>query len=259
MTNPSKDKLPRHIAIIMDGNGRWARKRFLNRINGHRKGVEVARDIVKFSRELGMENLTLYTFSKENWNRPAREVQMLMKILENHLKGEADTLIKNNIRFRAIGNISDLPASIMAIIADLEATTSRNDGMVLNLALSYSGREEITAAARTLAKRAAEGELDPEDITEDMLQQCLYTAGTPDPDLLIRTSGEKRISNFLLWQLAYTEIYITDVLWPDFTREHFMEAILDYQTRERRFGLIKEEVTDAASKSIGGKFKKVFL
>jgi undecaprenyl diphosphate synthase len=257
MNNLSKDKLPRHIAIIMDGNGRWARKRFLNRINGHRKGVEVARDTVKFCRELGIENLTLYTFSKENWNRPVREVQMLMKILENHLKSEADTLVENNIRFKAIGNIADLPERVRNVIADIESMTRGNCGMVLNLALSYSGREEITTAARTLAKKAAEGLINPDDITEDMFQDSLYTAGTPAPDLLIRTSGEKRISNFLLWQLAYTEIYISDVLWPDFTRQHLIDAICDYQGRDRRFGQVKEE----SSRDEGGdrKLKKVFL
>lgn len=257
MNNLSKDKLPRHIAIIMDGNGRWARKRFLNRINGHRKGVEVARDIVKFCRELGIENLTLYTFSKENWNRPVREVQMLMKILENHLKGEANTLVENNIRFKAIGNIADLPERVRNVIADIESMTRGNCGMVLNLALSYSGREEITLAARSLAKKAAAGLINPDDITEDLFQDSLYTAGTPDPDLLIRTSGEKRISNFLLWQMAYTEIYISDVLWPDFTRQHLIDAILDYQSRDRRFGQVKAE--SSRDKSGDRKLKKVFL
>lgn len=246
MSEIQADKLPRHIAIIMDGNGRWARKRLLNRINGHRKGIDVARDTVTRCRELGVECLTLYTFSRENWNRPEFEVQMLMKYLESHLRGEEKSLIENNIRFRAIGNISELPRGVRAVIADLEEKTSRNTGMVLQLALSYSGREEITAAARSLARMVREGTLRPEDITEDAFQAQLYTAGSPDPDLLIRTSGEKRISNFLLWQLAYTEIYITDVLWPDFTREHLDEAIRDYQKRDRRFGLVKEQGVGAA-------------
>ncbi len=255
MNSFTKNKLPRHIAIIMDGNGRWARQRLLNRIKGHRKGVEAARDIVKFCAEIGIENLTLYTFSKENWNRPAREVQMLMKILENHLRSEADTLVEHNIRFKAIGNISDLPERVKKVTDDLERLTSSNYGMLLNLALSYSGREEITMAARSLAKKAVEGMINPDDITEEMFRDSLYTAGIPDPDLLIRTSGEKRISNFLLWQMAYTEIYITDVLWPDFTRRHLIDAIVDYQGRERRFGTVKEEPCGKG----GAKFGKVFL
>lgn len=241
-----KDKLPRHIAIIMDGNGRWAKKRLLNRINGHRKGIDVARDTVRHCRELGVEYLTLYTFSKENWNRPAIEVQMLMKLLESHLKGELKTLLENNIRFKAIGCTTDLPQGVRDVINELETKTAHNNGMVLHLALSYGGREEITRAARVLAGRVAGGTLKPDEITEEMFQGCLYTGGAPDPDLLIRTSGEKRISNFLLWQLAYTEIYISDVLWPDFTREDLLEAIRDYQGRERRFGLVKEQGVGAA-------------
>lgn len=230
----------------MDGNGRWAKKKLLNRINGHRKGIDVARDTVVYCRELGIEYLTLYTFSKENWNRPRHEVQLLMSLLETHLKDEEKTLIENNIRLKVIGNVADLPPSVRAVIAGIEDSTGHNNGMVLHLALSYSGREEITRAATTLAERAASGLLSPSDITEDMFTGCLYTAGEPDPDLLIRTSGERRISNFLLWQLAYTEIYITDVLWPDFTRRHLDEAILDYQSRERRFGLVKEPGIGAA-------------
>jgi len=224
----------------MDGNGRWAKKRLLNRINGHRKGIDVARDTVRHCRELGVEYLTLYTFSKENWNRPAVEVQMLMKLLESHLKGELKTLIDNNIRFKAIGSITDLPMGVRAVIDELESKTAHNNGMVLFLALSYGGREEITRAARVLAARVAGGTLSPDEITEDMFQGCLYTEGAPDPDLLIRTSGEMRISNFLLWQLAYTEIHVTGVLWPDFTREDLLAAIRDYQGRDRRFGLVKE-------------------
>ena len=241
MDKISKNRLPRHIAIIMDGNGRWAKKRLLNRINGHRKGIDVARDTVRHCRELGVEYLTLYTFSKENWNRPAIEVQMLMKLLESHLKGELPTLLENNIRFKAIGSIQDLPAGVRKVVDELETKTAHNNGMVLFLALSYGGREEITRAARVLAARAADGTLSPDDITEDLFQGCLYTDGAPDPDLLIRTSGEMRISNFLLWQLAYTEIHVTDVLWPDFTREDLLAAIRDYQGRERRFGLVKEQ------------------
>ncbi len=241
MDNTSKVEFPRHIAIIMDGNGRWARRRILNRINGHRKGMAVARDTVRYCREIGVEYLTLYTFSKENWQRPVEEVKLLMKMLERHLRREEGTLLENNIRFKAIGNTGDLPDKVRDVVARLEAVTRRNTGMVLQLALSYSGREEITVAARRLAAKVAEGTFSPDEISEELFQSFLYTAGVPDPDLLIRTSGENRISNFLLWQLAYTEIYITDVLWPDFTREHLDTAIRDFQARERRYGLVKDK------------------
>lgn len=238
---PALDKkMPRHIAIIMDGNGRWAKKRILNRINGHRKGVEVARNTVTQCAELGIECLTLYTFSKENWKRPAAEVGLLMKMLERHLRTEEETLVKNNIRFSPIGNIADLPESVQKAVADLVEKTAANDGMVLQLALSYSGRDDITTAARELARKVERGILTPDDITEELFARHLGAGAVPDPDLLIRTSGERRISNFLLWQLAYTEIYITDVLWPDFTRDHLMAAISDFQSRDRRFGLVKE-------------------
>ncbi len=243
MDDNSKTILPRHIAIIMDGNGRWARRRILNRINGHRKGGEAARETVVYCRELGIEYLTLYTFSKENWQRPAEEVGLLMTMLENHLRKEEPMLLKNNIRLKSIGNTEDLPEKVRNVVVDLEAKTRGNTGMVLQLALSYSGREEITATARRLAAMVAEGSISVENITEERFEGLLYTAGVPDPDLLIRTSGEKRISNFLLWQLAYTEIHITDVLWPDFTREHLDMAIRDFQTRERRYGLVKGKET----------------
>ncbi|MBI5562469.1 MAG: isoprenyl transferase [Deltaproteobacteria bacterium] len=246
MDNTSNPEMPRHVAIIMDGNGRWAKKKLLNRINGHRRGIDAARDTVVYCRELGIEYLTLYTFSRENWQRPPHEVALLMSLLETHLKAEEKTLLENNVRFKAIGSVSEMPESVRAVIAQLEASTRRNNGMVLHLALSYSGREEITQAARTLAGRVYSGVLRPEEITEELLASCLYTRGAPDPDLLIRTSGEKRISNFLLWQLAYTEIYITDVLWPDFTRRHLDEALADYHGRERRFGLVKEPGVGAA-------------
>ncbi len=247
MSDIPMDNIPRHIAVIMDGNGRWARKRLLNRINGHRKGVEAARETVRHCREMGIQYLTLYTFSKENWNRPAREVQMLMKFLETHLKGEKKSLMENNIRFRAIGCIEDLPAGVRDVITDLEESTKGNAGMGLQLALSYSGREEITRAARNIAVQVSEGRLMPSEVTDETVQSNLYTAGIPDPDLLIRTSGEMRISNFLLWQLAYTEIFISDVLWPDFTREHLEAAVREYQKRERRFGLVKGKEAGAAA------------
>jgi len=239
MTELSTDNLPRHIAVIMDGNGRWAKKRLLNRIKGHSRGIAVARDTVTACRELGIECLTLYTFSRENWRRPAVEVSALMKFLEAHLKEEKPTLVENNIRFKGIGVIEELPQGVRRVVADITEATRENTGMVLQLALSYSGREEIVRAARTLAQRVASGEMAPDQVTEEALGRAMYTFDVPDPDLLIRTSGELRISNFLLWQLAYTEIYVTDVLWPDFTRAHLEDAIRDYQGRERRFGLVK--------------------
>lgn len=239
MDDLSNKNLPAHIAIIMDGNGRWARKRLLNRINGHRKGIDAARETVKSCREIGIKCLTLYTFSRENWNRPVAEVHLLMRLLESHLKDEAEMMVENNIRFKAIGRIRDLPDGVRRVVDDIEARTAHNTGMVLHLALSYSGREEIVNAARELAVKVSHGVITPDDITEELFQRHLYTAGSPDPDLLIRTSGEERISNFLLWQLAYTEICITDVLWPDFTRKDLEAAILDYQKRERRFGLVR--------------------
>lgn len=240
MNSIEKEKLPRHIAVIMDGNGRWARQRLLNRISGHKKGIEAAREVVSCCSELGVECLTLYTFSRENWKRPAHEVSTLMIFLERHLKAEAPTLQEKNIRLKAIGNLSELPQSVQKVVREVENATASNTGMLLQLALSYSGREELATAARTVAEKAASGELAPEDVNEQTFEGFLYTTGVPDPDLLIRTSGERRISNFLLWQLAYTELYITEVLWPDFTREHLFEAIRDYQSRERRFGKVKE-------------------
>ncbi len=242
MVDPSRLRPPRHIAIIMDGNGRWARKRLLNRINGHKKGIEVVRDIVTCCREMGVAYLTLYTFSRENWQRPAEEVSFLMKLLERHLKKDEDLFLENRIRFRAIGNIDDLPGGVVRAIRELEAKTASFSDMHLQLALSYSGREEIVQAARRLALMVEKGTLRASEITEENFEKGLYTVGIPDPDLLIRTSGECRVSNFLLWQLAYTELHITDVLWPDFTREHLAEAIADYHRRERRFGLVKGKV-----------------
>ena len=236
------EKLPEHIAIIMDGNGRWARQRRLLRMEGHRKGIEAAKDIVTFSRELGIRYLTLYTFSKENWNRPRSEVGMLMKFLKMHLKSETPMMVKNNIRFRLVGSPADLPESVADVIREVEEKTGKNDGMCLSLAISYSARAEITDACRNIARMVKDGKLSPGDITEKDIQDSLYTAGIPDPDLLIRTSGERRLSNFLLWQIAYTELYITDVLWPDFTREDLLLAIRDFQGRERRFGLTKEQL-----------------
>ncbi|MBI5048711.1 MAG: isoprenyl transferase [Deltaproteobacteria bacterium] len=237
-----KEKLPQHIAIIMDGNGRWANKRFLGRINGHRKGIEVVKDTVEFCREIGIGYLTLYTFSKENWNRPQTEVGALMELLEQHLRSELIKLVRNDIRFRAIGNIGELPAKVQKIIKEVEDKTMNNTGMILNLALSYGGRAEIVEAVKRIVMEVRQDKIGVADITEEVFAKYLYTAGDPDPDLLIRTSGEFRISNFLLWQMAYTEIYVTDVLWPDFSRQHLIEALIDFQNRERRFGLVGEQV-----------------
>lgn len=242
-----KQRLPQHIAIIMDGNGRWAEKRSLGRINGHRKGIEVVKDIVEFCRELGIGYLTLYTFSKENWNRPKTEVNALMGFLEGHLRKELLKLVKNGIRFKAIGNIWELPLNIQKIVKEVEDKTVDNTGMTLNLALSYGGRAEIVEAAKKIALEASHGKIAIDDITEEVFAKYLYTAGSPDPDLLVRTSGEFRISNFLLWQMAYTEIYVTDVLWPDFNRQRLIEAIVDFQNRERRFGLTGEQVKTVCS------------
>ena len=246
MESIDKNNLPGHIAVIMDGNGRWAKRRLLQRIKGHKRGVDVARDTVTNCRELGIKHLTLYTFSKENWNRPESEVNMLMKFLESHLKEEKRSMMENDIRFRAIGTVEDLPVSVQHVIDDLETSTAGNSGMTLNLALSYSSREEILGAVIDIAERVKAGTLDVEEITEEIFRASLHTDGIPDPDLLIRTSGERRISNFLLWQLAYTEIYVTDVLWPDFTKKDLLDAIKDYQTRERRFGLTGDQALKVA-------------
>lgn len=245
-----KERLPQHIAIIMDGNGRWAEKRLLHRINGHRKGIKVVKDIVECCREIGIKHLTLYTFSKENWNRPMAEVNALMSLLERHLKSEVLKLTKNGIRLKAIGNIWELPQKIQNVIREIEDKTMNHKDMILNLALSYSGRAEIVEAAKKIAADAKEGNINIDSITEELFEKYLYTNNSPDPDLLIRTSGELRISNFLLWQMAYTEIYVSDVLWPDFKREHLIEAIIDFQNRERRFGLTGEQIKTTKMKEV---------
>ncbi len=234
-------KIPRHIAIIMDGNGRWAERKGLPRIEGHRKGIETAKDIVLVARRLGVEYLTLYTFSLENWNRPPEEVEMLMTFLEIHLREEAKTLMENQIRLKVIGRRENLPEGVRRVIEEVEGLTEENDAMVLQLAISYGGRQELVDAAKKIAGLVKKGELEPEDIDEKLFEGALYTAGVPEPDLLIRTSGEKRISNFLLWQIAYTELYITETLWPDFTEEDLLLAIKDFKMRERRFGLTREQ------------------
>ncbi|MCP4115440.1 MAG: isoprenyl transferase [Desulfobacteraceae bacterium] len=231
-------KLPRHVAVIMDGNGRWAKKRLMNRVNGHKQGSETVRDIVSACRELGIEVLTLYAFSTENWSRPAAEVTALMGLLKRFLRSEQDDLDSKGIRLNIIGQKHRLPADVQAEIDGATSKTRDNTGMVLNLALSYGGREEITMAAKRLAEDLASGKILADDITETALADRLYTGGMPDPDIVIRTSGEMRLSNFLLWQAAYAEIFITDTLWPDFSKQEFYDIVREYQTRDRRYGKV---------------------
>jgi len=242
MHSLDKTNIPAHIAIIMDGNGRWARKRLKNRINGHRKGMGAVKEIVAAAAELGVKYLTLYAFSTENWNRPKEEVSALMSLLGKYLKSELDYMIENNIRLKAIGNLSEIPRKERTILQESIEKTKDNRGMVLALALSYGGRDELLCAARALAEGVRNGEIEPDAIDERLFSSKLNTVGIPDPDLLIRTSGEMRISNFLLWQIAYTELYFTDALWPDFDKHEFEKAIVDYQSRERRFGKTSEQV-----------------
>jgi undecaprenyl diphosphate synthase len=237
-----KEKLPRHVAIIMDGNGRWAKKSNLERIVGHRKGIASVRDIVRFCREVGIKVLTLYAFSKENWNRPENEIRALMNLLQKYLRIESDELLKNSIRLTTIGNSGDLPSAVSAVLHEVMEATKDCTGMILNLALSYGGRDEILQAIRGIVQDVKQGALQESGITESVFSHYLLTHELPDPDLLIRTSGEMRLSNFLLWQMAYTEIYVSEILWPDFRREHMIRALLDYQNRERRFGLTSEQL-----------------
>lgn len=230
--------LPRHVAIILDGNGRWANTARLPRIFGHRQGVKAVRETVILSRELGIETLSLYAFSNENWNRPAAEVTALMALLTQYLKGEIATMMENGVRLRTLGQIERLPAPVVRLIRATERETSDNKGMTLVLALSYGGRAEIVDAARRLVEAAKKGEVAAAEITEDTFANYLYAPDLPDPDLMIRTSGEMRTSNFLLWQMAYTELYFTPTLWPNFGRRDFLAALIDYQRRERRFGRV---------------------
>ena len=227
---------PRHIAIIMDGNGRWATARGLPRVLGHRSGAEAVRRVVEAACELGVEVLTLYAFSWENWDRPSAEIRELMGLLDEFVRGEIPTLLANRIRLQAIGRLDQLPADVLGNLRRAIARTAAGDRMTLALALSYGGRQEIVDAAKRLAERARRGELAPEQISEALVAESLYTAGLPDPDLLIRTSGEQRLSNFLLWQSSYAEIYVTQTLWPDFSKADLVEAIAEYERRERRFG-----------------------
>jgi undecaprenyl diphosphate synthase len=235
-------KIPSHVAVIMDGNGRWAKQRGGLRVFGHQSAITAVRDTVEEAAELGVQYLTLYAFSTENWNRPAFEVTALMQLLVHTIRKETATLLKNSIRLQAIGDTKSLPASCQRELAEAMELTKAGSRMTLVLALSYSGRWDLTQAARQLAADVAAGKVQPADVNEKTVAGYLSTATMPDPELLIRTSGEQRISNFLLWQLAYTELYITDLLWPDFRREHFREAIRAYQGRERRFGKTSEQI-----------------
>lgn len=233
-----KGDLPRHVAIIMDGNGRWAKRRGLPRVAGHRAGIKAVREAVKGCGNLGIDYLTLYTFSIENWNRPAREVNALMRFLRETLKKETLELDRSNVRLRVIGRTEDLPKEVNDEISRAIKTLDKNTGLTLVLALSYAGRAEILDAVRGIAHDVKRGNLSYRDIDDEIFRSYLYTERMPDPDLLIRTSGEMRVSNFLLWQIAYSELWITDILWPDFRRKHLYHSIMDYQERERRFGRI---------------------
>jgi undecaprenyl diphosphate synthase len=230
------DRLPQHIAVIMDGNGRWAAQRHLPRVEGHRAGIESVRDVVESSARIGIKVLTLYAFSVENWKRPASEISTLMSLLKRYLRLELNTLLRNNIRFRVIGRADELSPEIRSELAAAEAKTATNTGMQFNIALNYGGRAEIVEAA----KRMIASGVGADDVDEQRFSEYLYTAGQPDPDLLIRTSGEMRVSNFLLWQIAYAEIWVTETLWPDFRKRHLLEAILAYQKRDRRYGGINQ-------------------
>ena len=238
------EKLPSHVAVIMDGNGRWARQRGMDRIFGHRQGVNAVREIIECAAELGIGYLTLYAFSTENWGRPDEEVSALMGIMVQSLTNETDTLVKNNIKFNVIGNIERLTSDVKERLLETITLTSGASGLNLIVAMSYSSRWEITEAARKISADILAGKINPDSIDEDLFGIYLATSNIPDPELMIRTSGELRISNFLLWQLAYTELYFTEILWPDFGKEDFYRALLELQNRERRFGKTSEQVSD---------------
>ena len=239
----NKEKLPNHIAIIMDGNGRWAKQQGLMRALGHESGTKAVRQTVEASAELGVKNLTLYAFSTENWNRPKLEVRTLMKLLVKSLKKEIKTLQDNNIKLSAIGSLDDLPKKAHLELLDVIDKTKNNTSMTLTLALSYGSREEIVNVIKELSLKVKNNIISTESIDESIINKHLYTQNLPDVDLLIRTSGEHRISNFLLWQIAYAELYFTDILWPDFKKENLYEALINYQNRERRFGKTSEQLT----------------
>lgn len=241
MTTIDPNNIPEHVAVIMDGNGRWAMKKGLTRILGHQKGTDAVRETVRTSRKIGIKWLTLYAFSEENWQRPKKEINALMNLLKRYLKSELEEMQKNGIRLRAIGSIRKLPQDTREILLDTIEKTAGNSEMTLTLALSYGGRQEIVHALKKIAERVEKRQINSNDISEGLITSSLYAGDMPDPDLLIRTSGESRISNFLLWQLAYTEIYITPIYWPDFDRTEFLNAISDFQKRQRRFGKVQEQ------------------
>lgn len=238
----NKERLPKHVAIIMDGNGRWAKKQGFLRAFGHESGTKSVKEIIKASVEIGIENLTLYAFSTENWNRPKLEVDTLMKVLINALKKEVDTLQKHNIKLNAIGNLEMLPKTAQNQLLEVINLTKNNNTMTLTLALSYGSREELTNAVRIISEKVKNNIISIDTIDDSIINEHLYTHNLPDVDLVIRTSGEHRISNFLLWQIAYAELYFTDILWPDFKEQDLYEAILSYQKRERRFGKTSEQI-----------------
>jgi len=237
------DHLPQHLAIIMDGNGRWAKQKGKLRVFGHEKGSEAVKQVIEGSAELGVKNLTLYAFSAENWNRPKLEVQMLMKLLISSLKKEIKTLLDNNIKLNAIGNLKALPIKVYEELMDVIELTKSNTHLTLTLALSYGSRDELVNAIKQISIKVKNNIISPEKIDESVINEHLYTQNLPDVDLLIRTSGEQRISNFLLWQIAYAELYFTNIFWPDFTKQHLYEAIVNYQKRERRFGKTSEQLS----------------
>ena len=236
-------KVPTHVAIIMDGNGRWAKKRNRERIYGHREGVDSVKAVVEAAGEIGVKYLTLYAFSSENWSRPKEEVEALMSLLVQGIHDELDNIMKQNVRIRVIGDLSKLKPEVRQAVEESIEKTRNNTALNVVIALSYGSRDEIVSAVKEIARKVKEGKLDVEDISQETISGHLYTAGIPDPDLLIRTSGEIRISNFLLWQISYTELYFTPILWPDFKQEQFFEAIYNYQQRERRFGKISEQLS----------------
>lgn len=234
-----QERIPYHVAIIMDGNGRWARKRGLPRIAGHRAGIDSLRETIRIAREIGVKILTLYTFSTENWKRPKSEVKFLMKLPEEYLQKEIEELCANNVKIRVLGLIKELPENTRRALEDAIKRTKGNEGMVVNFAMNYGGRGDIVRAVKKISQLLLRDDIKEGEIDEEIISQYLYTKGCPDPDLLIRPSGELRISNFLLWQIAYTELWFTDIYWPDFKKTHFLQAVYDFQRRNRKFGGIK--------------------
>lgn len=241
---PSFKVIPRHIALIMDGNGRWAKSHGLPRVTGHRVGIESLREVVRISGEIGVKYLSVYTFSTENWQRPRPEVNFLMTLLEETIRQEVDGLDEKNVRIRFLGRIDELPAKIREKIAEAEAATADNTGLTLNLLFNYGGRAEIIDGFKKISRQIQDGKLSPEEVTEELVSQNLYTHDLPDPDLLIRTGGDERISNYLLWQSAYTELYFSQTFWPDFRQEEFLKALASYETRQRKFGKTQEQIAE---------------